>query len=755
MTDTAKISDFFCKPAVHFLIIILLGFLVYSATFKVPFVLDDRHVIIENTAVRDIGYFVDPAGISGKRFIGYLTFALNYKLHGLDVTGYHVFNLLVHLINALLVYLLVVFTFNTPWFSGDGLKDITGLRHSRNRMALFTALLFVSHPVQTQAVTYISQRFASLATMFYLLSIVMYIKWRSSNEQRAMSNEQRAMSNESSTMIALFSALLFVSHPIQTQAVTYIVQRFTSLATMFYLLSLVMYIKWRESKEQGAEGREQASNEQGAKSYAPGAMLYAVSIISAVLAMKTKEIAFTLPFVITLYEFTFLNKLPSKTGRLKRFLYLVPVLLTLLIIPLSLVNLDKPLGDAIGELRETSQETEEIPRWSYLITQFRVIVTYLRLFFIPVSQNLDYDYPLYKSFFEPNVFLSFTFLLSIVASCIYLLYAKRYRLHAARLIAFGIFWFFMTLSVESSVIPIRDAINEHRLYLPGIGLIIAFAASVVHAWKFMGQRRRFAVFSSTGPLIIFMTVITIVFSVAAYQRNSVWQDEVKLWEDVARKSPRKTRTHINLGVAYYKQGLLNEAVLEYKTALMLKPDYAIAHNNLGNAYYAQGRTNEAVQEYKAALRLNPSLAETHYNIGNIYMSEGRLNEAAQEYRTALVLNPGYAEAHSSLGFAYYEQGRLNETVQELLAALQLNSYNPDVRNNLGNVYMKLGQIDDAIAHYQAALRLEPNHAITHNNLGLAYKRKGLINEAMQEFQEALRINPGLFQARQNLESLQR
>jgi len=189
------------------LIIILLGFLVYSATFKVPFVLDDRHVIIENPAVRDLGYFMDPAGISGKRFIGYLTFALNYKLHGLDVTGYHAFNLLVHLINALLVYLLVVFTFNTPWFSGNGLKDMSGMRHSRNRIALFTALLFVSHPVQTQAVTYISQRFASLATMFYLLSLVMYIKWRESKGQRA---ESRGQSAENSMLyaISLISAIM-------------------------------------------------------------------------------------------------------------------------------------------------------------------------------------------------------------------------------------------------------------------------------------------------------------------------------------------------------------------------------------------------------------------------------------------------------------------------------------------------------------------------------------------------------------------
>ena len=188
---------------------------------------------------------------------------------------------------------------------------------------------------------------------------------------------------------------------------------------MFYLLSLVMYIKFRShpSLPLPSEG-------EGWVGGCPTRYtLYAASLFSAILAMKTKEISFTLPFIIVLYEFM------SFEGKIKkRILYLIPILLTMLIIPLTLIGVDKPIGDAIGELREAAQETEEIPRWSYFFTQFRVIVTYIRLLFLPINQNLDYDYPLFHSFFEPNVFLSFLFLLSIWGLGVYLSYRSRHNL---------------------------------------------------------------------------------------------------------------------------------------------------------------------------------------------------------------------------------------------------------------------------------------------------------------------------------------
>ncbi|MDP3112121.1 MAG: hypothetical protein Q8M71_08475 [Thermodesulfovibrionales bacterium] len=385
---SSKISSkwsLFNKPLVHFFLIAIVGLLAYSNTFNVPFHFDDAPNIVENYKLRDLSNSWPP---SGSRWLGFLTFALNYYFGGLNTIGYHIVNLGIHILNAILVYWLVVLTFKTPYFLPPFNSLLT--KGGYRGVALFSALIFVSHPIQTQAVTYIVQRFTSLATFFYLLSLVMYIKFRSQKSVSFGDPPRREVSPP--------------THPSPSRG---------------------------EGKGEG--GRY---------------TLYAISLLSAILAMKTKEISFTLPVIITLYESMFFgNKqfvIPVKTGiqdknemdsyfrrndrmesGYKRLLYLIPFLLTLPIIPLSLIGIDKPIGDIIGELRAASQETEQISRNVYLLTQFRVIVTYIRLLFLPINQNLDYDYPLYHSFFNPEVFLSLLFLLLIFAFGIYLLYAKR------------------------------------------------------------------------------------------------------------------------------------------------------------------------------------------------------------------------------------------------------------------------------------------------------------------------------------------
>jgi hypothetical protein len=361
---------FLHKPILHILLITAVGILAYSNTFNVPFHLDDYDAIVDNPMITDLNYFVESSkakeftkdfagsyryNLFKQRYIGSLTFALNYKFHGLNITGYHIISLLIHIVNALLVYCLIILTLRTPL-----LRNSDSNCHS-HLMALLGALFFISHPIQTQAVTYITQRYASLATLFCLVSITMYIQSRLTHSEE-------------------------------------ITERLKSKR------------KFRL------------------------AVYYFLSIISAVLAMKTKEMAFTLPVIIALYEVMFFE------GRLKsRILYLIPFLLTMLIIPLTLIGIDKPLEDLIGDVSETTKGQANLSRLDYLFTQFRVIVTYIRLLFLPINQALIYDYPIYYSFFDPNVILSFLFLSVILGLGVYLLYRSRSAYLYSRLIAFGIF----------------------------------------------------------------------------------------------------------------------------------------------------------------------------------------------------------------------------------------------------------------------------------------------------------------------------
>ncbi len=476
--------------------------------------------------------------------------------------------------------------------------------------------------------------------------------------------------------IAFTTALLFVADPIQTQAVTYIVQRFTSLATLFYLLSVVCYLKWRL-----------AAPERGSRY-----LWYGGAWVSTILAMKTKEISFTLPFMILLVEGIFFWPLTRR-----QWVALIPFLLTLPIIPFA-------HSGAIGEAEAGwARETTDITRLDYLFTQFRVIVTYLRLLVLPIGQNLDYDYPIHHSLLEPAVLFSFLFLSLLGGLAVYLTFSSQYRL-----VAFGLLWFFVTLSVESSIIPIRDVIFEHRLYLPGVGLMLAASAGVVEGL------RRWRMGIGIG-----VAVVVVIFSVATYQRNKVWKDEVSLWADVVQKSPNKARGYLNLGNAYQMLGRLEESIREYKTALRLKPNLEDAQNNLGNAYGKLGRLDEAVRAYKTALTLKPDYLDAHYNLGLIYYKQGRPSEAIMTLEKAVQIKPDFVQAHNALGGIYLVQGQWKESAQE----------------------------------YQIILKQYPDLVEAHYNLGIAYYQLGQLQEARHEFERTLQIKPGDEKARQALASL--
>jgi hypothetical protein len=501
------------KPVIHILLLLLIGTISYANSFKVPFQFDDENYVTENPIVKNPQYLFstpDPAPKMNKdvaatkqtRLMGYLSFALNYRIHGLRVTGYHVANLTVHLLNALLAYWLILLTFRTHFMEKSSL-----MRHSKN--------------------------------------------------------------------IALVAALMFVSHPLQTQSVTYISQRFTSLATMFCLLSLTCYVLSRLAKTR-------------TRSYS----FYLSALIFTVLAMQTKEIAFTLPIIIALYEFSFLKGKPKQRAAL-----LLPLLFTLAIIPLSIMNTGVPIEESIGRATKTQIV---ISRHDYLCTQFRIVITYLRLLFLPINQNLDYGYPILDSFFNPQVFGSLLILLLIILAAILFYHHSSTGDPAYRIVSFGAFWFFIALSVESSVIALADVIFEHRMYLPSIGLLISLSVFVFLLLKDSSRA------ISRMVIKVSFVIILIALSSATYMRNSIWLSELSLWQDVVKKSPRKARAYNNLGSIYFSKGLTDETILQYKIAISLNPRYVQARYNLGLTYLKAGFVELAIEQFKEALMINPN-----------------------------------------------------------------------------------------------------------------------------------------------------
>jgi hypothetical protein len=506
--------EIFGRPIFHVFLIAALGLAVYSNTFDVPFQFDDDGIIVNNPTLKDFSYFVDPSKAERlstsidrhesirhfltTRYFGMLSFWANYSLGELRVEGYHVVNLLIHIINALLVYFIVTLTFRTPILSSSCLE-------------------------------------------------------------------------EKSKTIAFLSGLLFVCHPVQTQAVTYVVQRFASLATMFYLLSLLLYIGFR------LKGKR---------------LFLLFSVVSAILAMNTKEIAFTLPVMALIYELAFF-----KGSVRRRLLRLLPLFCTMPIIPMRLMIAGQPIKKLRGDLTlaagQSITETTagisnafiEASGYEYLLTQFRAITTYIRLLFLPVGQSIYYDHIIHYRFSEPSVFLSFLFLLSILGLGVYFLYRSRIADSGFRLIAFGIFWFFIALSVESSVIPLV-LIFEHRVYLPSSGAFIAVVSGVgLFAMRFRISQK----------VVAWVAVAAVIaLSCATYSRNTVWQSKIGLWEDTVKKAPGEPYGHYYLGKTYDAEGLADKALEQYDFFIALQPGFSKAHYIIANLFFSKGMTEKAI-----------------------------------------------------------------------------------------------------------------------------------------------------------------
>ena len=591
------------------LLIATLGLAIYGNTFHAGFHLDDVNNIVDNPAIKYWSHWDSIWASAKTRFITQLSIALNYRFGKLNVVGYHLANIAIHVLCSILVYQLLRLTFRTPTMPKRPAEEID--------------------------------------------------------------------------LLSLGASLIFLTHPIQTQSVTYIIQRAASLATLFYLAALVFYVQFR--LEQKTEN-------------------YWLALLATLLAMFTKPIAFTLPVAILLYELVFFKDFQKNAD--VRIGVLVPFFLTMAIIPYLLI-----LEGGGLELRDITKETLKISRGDYLLTQFNVIRTYLRLLILPINQNLDYDYPISTSLMEPKTLASLGFIL-------FLLFIAFRTLKRKPLVAFGIVWFFLTLSIESSIIPISDVIFEHRLYLPMVGFSITASAVL---WQCFQNARRFA---------IALLVIALCLCGLTYARNRVWKDDVTLWQDVVKKSPNKARPHNILGTAYAHAGNETKALEHYHKAHELNPNYALSYNNLGLLEYYKKNYDKAVTLLEKAIRLNPAYEKAYNNLGLIYEQKGDQTKAVQYFQKAIDLYPIFALPYSNLGAVHGKMAQYEKAIQYFEKAAELDPDNPTTWFNLGVAYAKTRRPEKAIAPLERAVRLKPGYAEAHALLAESFQKTGNPSSAL-------------------------
>ncbi|MFC1606603.1 tetratricopeptide repeat protein [Candidatus Latescibacterota bacterium] len=654
------------------LIIILVGVIIYANSLDCSFHLDDHNNIIENEAIRDISDIGSIVGYAPSRTVGVISFALNYHFHKLDLTGYHIVNLVIHICASLAVWWLVSLILATPEMKGSQMSRQVSL-------------------------------------------------------------------------ISTGSALLFLTHPLQTQAVTYIVQRYTSLAALFYLMAMCFYLNARKSS--------------GNRKYP----WFSAFIMTAFLGLFTKEIVFTLPLTILTIEIFFI----TGTGILKnKVLWISGMAFTAFVVVFFMVS---PYDISQVFEPKTSMRYLDPPITSmlYLVTQFRVLVTYIRLMFIPSGQHLEYDYAVSHQVIDPAAIMSLLVLLAILAGAV-----RLYKNN--RLVSFGIFWFFITLTIESTIIPLEDVIFEHRLYLPMVGFALMIMGGPV---ALMTKQHYKAV-------IVILVSVLLVFSSLTIRRNHVWKSDISLLEDSVSKSPGSARAHNNLALMLEHVGRRVDALRHYEESIRLKPNYSAAHNNiarmyiinnnlklaelhnleairikpdfakaysdLGSVYGVAGNTGKAKESYNKAIEIDATFMETYINLGKLLTEENDIEGAKDLYRSALEIDNNVAEIHFNLSVLLEKEGLLNEAMEHYYEVLRINGDTVEVHFNLGNISLLAGKIETAKEHLRKVLEIDPTYIKAIVNLGSIAYSEGNTVEAKAFYIKALKVDPNDAMALQSL-----
>lgn len=486
-------------------------------------------------------------------------------------------------------------------------------------------------------------------------------------------------------ILGIFAALIFLTHPLQTQAVTYVVQRMASLAAFFYLGAVVLYIKFRLDSSKAC---------------------YAGALGMTFAAMFCKENVVTLPLAIVMIDLIFFAQ---KGGKGKALLCWVPFFaVTLAAFYFSgaalgifhLFDLKKE-GVAVKGILPVDLDKDVLSRGKYLLTQFNVLCTYLRLLIFPVNQNLDYDYPIAKTLFEVKTMTSLLFLTGLLGAAI--LWIKKNRL-----LSFGVFWFFLTLSVESSLIPIKDVIVEHRMYLPMAGCSLFLCLGLYEALKDLKQ------------WVVVMVILVSVLSFLAYVRNEVWKTRVGMWEDVVRKSNKKARPYNNLGDGYSRLGMEKKAAEYFQRAIEIDPNYAAAYFNLGHSWGLLGDWGKEKEYYQKAIEKDPKYWSPYLNLGVLLGEEGDLKGALEKFQTVIRGAPANVMAYDNLGVTYSRLGDFEKAVQSFQKAIQVNPYYPLAYFHLGKLRAEQGDFQTAISEFKKAIQENPRYGEAWLELGKTY-----------------------------------
>lgn len=493
--------------------------------------------------------------------------------------------------------------------------------------------------------------------------------------------------------LALAATALWALHPLQTESVTYLVQRAESLGAFWIFASLYAFAR-------GATG---------------GSGRWFIAAAGAALAgVATKETAVVIPVLAALYARAFCATSWREVGRK----YLRPLLL----LAASWLLLGALL--AIYGNRGGTAGLGTASSLDYALAQPAAILRYLRLAFWPAPLVFDYGERLPA--FDAASLASLLALLALGGAT---LWAWRHR----PALGFCGAAFLLLLAPSSSVVPVASQfMAEHRMYA-ALALVCLLATLAAH--RALGRRALLAALA-----------LSVAGGLATYARNRTYHSDLALWSDVVAQAPRNARGWVNHGLALEAAGRLPEALESFANAVALEPVYPFAHNNYGLALLHAGRAQDALREFDLALTQNPRLTAAQFNRANTLLALGRLPEAIAGFEATLRAQPHFTDARLNLGSALHRARRYAEAeaVNRALLAEQPDSV--AAHCNLASTLFATHREAEALDHLARATTLAPDNLTARVNYGTALAVMGRPAEAVAQFRAATELrrdDPGL------------
>ena len=626
-SPTKEISTF-----VLVVVLILSVVLVYSNTLHGPFQYDDNSDILENQSIRHLWPLIDVFYIPGSGFltrpIANLSFALNYATGGINPFHYHLTNLGIHLSASL-----------------------TLLGVMRRALSL-----------------------ENLRDKFY---------------------------GRIST-ISLITAGTWALHPLQTESVSYITQRYESLMGFFVLLTFYAVLRMAEDNSP---------------------LLWAmVATISCFLALGSKEVAVSLPFLVLLFDRTYLTGSFRGAWTKHRTLYLGLLLAWCFFALIQLCSASRSFaGFGLG-----------MPWWRYALNQPAVILHYLRLSIWPYPLNFDYFWPAAKSWSQ--LAPGFIAIIGLLGFSIWACVRKP-------MLAFLPITFFFILAPTSSVMPILDLAVEHRMYLPLAPVIVLIVLSGYCITEKIKQTKYKDY--KISKYIVIATIAASISSLAAltYLRNEDFQDPLDLWRDAVAKAPDNPRAHHN-----YAQSLSNanynlEAIRQFSLAINLAPDMPLFRSNYGITLAKVGLYKDSLEQLRMAIKLEPTNFKYYINLGFILIAKGSLDNAVICFNEALAINPRSGLAYSALSSVWMTKHEPQEALRCIKTAVGFEPQNADFNYRYGAISLINGDNTTAMRTFDAAIHFAGNPETMASTVGWTLHDHGMDKQAIPYLRKSLHFNP--------------